>query len=73
MHRKNIRQMVLKQLKYNHPHWKRMTKKSKKILIQEVVDEVVKKYFFANSPTISNMFHHFCWLENTSSVFKFSK
>jgi len=29
MHRKNIRQMVLKQLKYNHPHWKRMTKKSK--------------------------------------------
>jgi Transposase DDE domain len=49
MHRKNIRQMVLKQLKYNHPHWKRMTKKSKKILIQEVVDEVVKDYDYSQS------------------------
>jgi hypothetical protein len=49
MHRKNIRRMVLRQLKYNHPHWKKMTKKSKKVLIQEVMDEVIKDYDYSQS------------------------
>jgi hypothetical protein len=41
MHRKNIRQLVTKQLKYNHPRWKKMTKKSKKEVAKQVMDEVV--------------------------------
>ena len=47
MHRKNIRQLVTKQLKYNHPHWKKMTKKSKKELAKQVMDEVVNNYDYS--------------------------
>jgi len=39
MHTKNIRRIVIKQLKYNHPRWKKMSKKSKKELLQQVMDE----------------------------------
>ena len=44
MHIKNIRKIVNKQLKTKHPHWKSMTRKTKKALALEVVDEVVKNY-----------------------------
>jgi len=47
MHRKNIRRIVIKQLKYNHPHWKKMSKKSKKELIKQVADEVVSNYDYS--------------------------
>ena len=47
MHRKNIRQIVTKQLKYNHPHWKKMTRKSKKELLKQIMDEVVNHYDFS--------------------------
>jgi len=42
MHLKNINRIVKKQLKIKHPYWNSMTKKSKKELAQEVVDEVVR-------------------------------
>lgn len=35
MHIKNIRKIINKQLKTNHPYWKSMTRKSKKALAQE--------------------------------------
>jgi len=47
MHRKNIRRLVKIQLKYNHPHWKKMKKKAKKILLKQVVDEVKNDYDFS--------------------------
>jgi len=47
MHRKNIRQLVTKQLKYNHPHRKKMTRKSKKELAKQVMDEVVSNYDYS--------------------------
>ncbi len=47
MHRKNIRQIVTKQLKYDHPHWKKMTKKSKKELVKQIMDEVVNNYDYS--------------------------
>ncbi len=49
MHIKNIRWLVRKQLKTKHPHWNRMTKKIKKALTQEVVDEVVKNYDYSQT------------------------
>jgi len=39
MHIKNIGKIVNKQLKIKHPHWKSMTRKIKKLLAKEVVDE----------------------------------
>jgi len=42
MHLKNINRIVKKQLKIKHPYRKSMTKKSKKELAREVVDEVVR-------------------------------
>jgi len=49
MHRKNIRQIVIKQLKSNHPYWKKMTKKSKKELAKQVMDEIVGNYDYSQS------------------------
>ncbi len=49
MHRKNIRRIVIRQLKYNHPHWKRMNKKSKKKLLKQVMDEVVNNYDYSQA------------------------
>ena len=41
--------MAIRQLKYKHPHWKKMSKKVKKLLVQEVMDEVVKNYDYSQS------------------------
>jgi len=49
MHRKNIRRIVIRQLKYNHPHWKRMNKKSKKKLLKQIMDEVVNNYDYSQA------------------------
>jgi hypothetical protein len=47
MHRKNIRCIITKQLKIELPHWKKMTRKSKKKLIQQIMDEVVNNYDYS--------------------------
>jgi len=47
MHRKNIRNEVINQLKHNHPHWNNITKKVKKRLIAEIMNEVVMDYDFS--------------------------
>jgi len=44
MHEKNIRRIIIKQLKKNLPHWKKMLKKSKKEMTQAIMDEVVANY-----------------------------
>jgi hypothetical protein len=49
MHIKNIRRLITKQLKYNHPYWKTIKKKSKKELIKQIVDEVVKNYDYSQA------------------------
>lgn len=49
MHRKNIRRIAIEQLKYNHPYWKKMSKKSKKELAKQVMDEVVGNYDYSQS------------------------
>ncbi|ACN13538.1 hypothetical protein HRM2_04200 [Desulforapulum autotrophicum HRM2] len=52
MHTKNIRALVKKQLKYNHPHWKNMKRKAKKRLIKQVMDEVINGYDFSQTVTL---------------------
>lgn len=52
MHRKNIRRLVKRQLKYNHPHWKKMKKKAKKKLLKQVMDEVMNNYDFSQPVNI---------------------
>ena len=47
MNRKNIRRIVIRQLKNNHPHWKRMNKKSKKRLLKQVMNEVADNYDYS--------------------------
>ena len=52
MHRKNIRIEIKKQLKINHPHWKKMKRKAKKKLLKEVMDEVINNYDFSQTLNI---------------------
>ena len=49
MHEKNIRRLVKKQLKYNHPHWSKMKRKAKKKLLKQIMDEVKNNYDFSQS------------------------
>jgi hypothetical protein len=49
MHRKNIRLIITKQLTTDHPHWKKMNRKSKKKLLQQIVDESVKNYDYSQT------------------------
>ena len=49
MQRKNIRRLVKRQLKYNHPHWSKMKKKAKKELLKQIMDEVKNNYDFSQS------------------------
>jgi hypothetical protein len=49
MHIKNIRRIITKQLKKNFPRWNRMTKKSKKELTQEVMNEVENNYDYSQA------------------------
>ncbi len=49
MHRKNIRLIITKQLQIYHPHWKKMNRKSKKKLLQQIVDEAVNNYDYSQA------------------------
>ena len=44
MREKDIKRLVVKQLKKNFPDWRRLTRKEKKRLAQQVLDEVVADY-----------------------------
>ncbi len=44
MQEKDIKRLVLKQLKKRFPNWRRLTRKEKKRLAQQVLDEVVAGY-----------------------------
>ena len=44
MHDKNIKLMVKKQLKKDHPNWKRLTQKEKKELAKQVTEAVINDY-----------------------------
>ncbi len=46
MHHKHIKLLVKKQLKKQYPRWKRLTRKEKKKIAKEVIDEVIKLYDF---------------------------
>jgi hypothetical protein len=46
MHEKNIKRMVVKQLKKKFPNWSRLSKKTKKTLAQKVLEETVNTYCF---------------------------
>jgi len=47
MHTKNIRRIITNQLKKSLPNWKKITRKSKKELTQEIMDEVVCNYDYS--------------------------
>jgi len=49
MHSKNIRRMVIKQLKKKFPRWSRMTKKNKKELTQKIMSELEHNYDYSQS------------------------
>jgi len=53
MHRKDIKRTVTKQLKAKHPYWKKMTRKEKKELARQVMQEVVNNHDFGKEPTAS--------------------
>lgn len=46
MHDKNIKLMVKKQLKKDHPNWNRLTKKEKKELAKQVTEALIDDYDF---------------------------
>lgn len=46
MHHKAIKHEVRKQLKKQYPNWNRLTKKEKKLLAHQVIDEIVGDYNF---------------------------
>ncbi|MEA2059625.1 MAG: transposase [Thermodesulfobacteriota bacterium] len=49
MHRKNIKKLVVKQLKSKYPNWIRLTKEEKKRLAKAVVDEIGKAYDYSQA------------------------
>jgi hypothetical protein len=49
MHEKNIKNLIKKQLKYNHPYWKNLNKKEKKELLKQIADEVMNDYDFTQT------------------------
>jgi len=44
MQAKDIKRLVIKQLKANIPHWRRLTKKEKKALAEQALNEVMTDY-----------------------------
>ena len=46
MHHKDIKLSVRKQLKREHPNWKRLNKKTKKAIARKVLSEVSAEYDF---------------------------
>ncbi len=49
MHRKNIRRIINKQLKLEHPHWKKLSKKDKKTIAANLLEETVIDYDFSQT------------------------
>lgn len=49
MHQKNIRQLIVKQLKKKIPHWNKMVRKSKKELTKEIIDEIEGNYDYSQT------------------------
>ncbi len=47
MHHKNIKRIVIKQLKKDHPNWRTISKKEKKQLAKEVTEAVIHDYDFS--------------------------
>jgi hypothetical protein len=52
MHEKNIKIMVVKQLKKNFPNWKRLNRKKKKTLARQVLKETYDTYPFDQNITV---------------------
>jgi len=46
MHHKDIKHEIRKQLKRFYPNWQRLTKKEKKAIARQVLNEVVEKHNF---------------------------
>ncbi len=46
MHHKNIKVIVKRQLKKDHPNWHSLTKKEKKTLAKQVTEAVIDDYDF---------------------------
>ncbi len=46
MHHKNIKVIVKRQLKKDHPNWRNLTKKEKKVLAKQVTEAVINDYDF---------------------------
>lgn len=49
MHEKNIKRTITKQLKKNFPNWKNLTKKTKKKLAKQVMNEIVDGYDYSQT------------------------
>ena len=54
MHHKNIKHSIKKQLKKKFSNWKRLTKKTKKQLADDVLAEYVGKYVISGEKTSQN-------------------
>lgn len=52
MQEKHTRRLVIKQLKTNFPHWRRLTKKEKKALAEQAIIEVMADYNIEQSKHI---------------------
>lgn len=52
MHEKNIKRLVVKELKEQNPFWNRLTKKEKRKISNEVLKEVMKEYSFEEDLSI---------------------
>lgn len=53
MHHKAIKKQINKQLKKKYPNWHSLTKKEKKTIAKEVLNEVVQSYDFEKKPELS--------------------
>ena len=49
MHEKNIRRMIIDQLKKEFPNWKKMPKKHKKKMVKEIMNEVADNYDYSQT------------------------
>ncbi len=49
MQHKNIRRIINKQLKREHPHWKKLSKKDKKTIATNLLEETVRDYDFSQT------------------------
>jgi hypothetical protein len=81
MQEKDIKRIVIKQLKTKYPFWCHLTKKEKKSLVEEVLHEVMASYQpsqampvplheLTNTPATS--FSHICDICPMCSVFFFA-